>query len=161
LPAQRLDRVLTAYRIGDPDGVHPIFDATGSTLFPGRWNTPGSPMIYAAEHYSTAMLEKLVRGSGRLPPNQHFIEITIPNGLSYEVVEPAHLPGWDDPAGTVSRPFGADWQRSRRSALLIVPSLVARMEHNFLINPEHPEFARIRHGLHRPVWWDRRLFSRG
>jgi RES domain-containing protein len=161
LPAQRLDRVLTAYRIGDPDGVHPIFDATGSTLFPGRWNTPGSPMIYAAEHYSTAMLEKLVRGSGRLPPNQHFIEITIPNGLSYEVVEPAHLPGWDDPAGAASKPFGAGWQQSRRSILLIVPSLVARMEHNFLINPEHPEFPQIRHGLHRPVWWDRRLFTRG
>jgi RES domain-containing protein len=161
LPAQRLDRVLTAYRIGDPDGAYPIFDATGSTLFPGRWNTPGSPMIYAAEHYSTAMLEKLVRGSGRLPPNQHFIEITIPNGLSYEIVEPAHLPGWDDPAGAASKSFGAGWQQSRRSILLIVPSLVARMEHNFLINPEHPEFPQIRHGLHRPVWWDRRLFTRG
>jgi RES domain-containing protein len=160
LPAQRLDRVLTAYRIGDPDGAHPIFDATGSTLYPGRWNTPGSPVIYASENYSTAMIEKLVRGSGRLPPNQHFIKITIPNGLSYEVVEPAHLPGWDDPAGTVSKPFGNAWQRARRSALLIVPSLVARMEHNFLINPEHPEFPRISHGLHRPVWWDRRLFSR-
>jgi RES domain-containing protein len=157
--AQKLDRVLSAWRIGDPDGKHPIFDATGSTLYPGRWNTPASPMIYAAEHYSTAMLEKLAGGSGRLPPNQHFIEITIPNGLSYEVVEPAHLPGWDEPASTFSKPFGANWQQAKRSVLLIVPSVVARMEHNFLLNPEHPEFSQIRHGLHRPVWWDRRLFS--
>ncbi|MCW3477633.1 RES family NAD+ phosphorylase [Limobrevibacterium gyesilva] len=159
MTAQTLDRVLTAYRIGDPNGAHPIFDATGSTLYPGRWNTPASPMIYAAERYATAMLEKLVHGSGSLPPNQHFIEITIPNGLSYEMLDPADMPGWADPACTASKKFGEAWQQEKRSVLLIVPSVVARMEHNFLINPEHPEFPRITHGLHRPVWWDTRLFS--
>ena len=65
---QVLDRVLKSYRIGDPAGAYPIFDATGSTIFPGRWNTPGSPIIYSSEHYSTALLEKLVHGSGSLPP---------------------------------------------------------------------------------------------
>ncbi len=70
--AQILDRTLTSFRIGDPAGAHPIFDATGPTLAPGRWNTPGSPLITSSEHYSTALLEKLVRGSGRLPPNQHY-----------------------------------------------------------------------------------------
>ncbi len=117
-------------------------------------------MIYASEHYSTAMLEKLAHGSGSLPPNQHFIEITIPNGVSYEMVEPAHLPGWDDPACAASKPFGEAWQNGRRSLLLIVPSVVARMERNLLLNPEHPEFPQVGHGLHRPVWWDRRLFAR-
>jgi RES domain-containing protein len=82
--AQILDRGLTCFRIGDPAGAYPIFDATGSTIAPGRWNTIGSPMIYASEHYSTALLEKLVHGSGALPPNQHFITITIPRGMTYE-----------------------------------------------------------------------------
>lgn len=159
MTAQRLDRVLRAYRIGDPAGEFPIFDATGSTHYPGRWNTPASPVIYAAEHYSTAMLEKLANGSGHLPPNQHFIEITIPNGITYEVFEPAHLPGWDDAAATAAKTFGEHWQQTRRSAILLVPSIVARIEHNILLNPEHAEFSRITHGLHRPVWWDRRLFA--
>lgn len=158
MTAQILDRVLKCYRIGDPDGVYPIFDATGSKLYPGRWNSPASPVIYTSEHYSTAMLEKLVHGSGSLPPNQHFIEITLPNGVSYEFLTPAHLPGWDDPAGTVSRRFGERWQIERRSLLLFVPSLVARIERNILINPEHPEFPRIAHDLAQPVWWDARLF---
>ncbi|HEY1934916.1 MAG TPA: RES domain-containing protein [Acetobacteraceae bacterium] len=161
MTAPRLDRVLTAYRIGDPNGAHPIFDATGSKLYPGRWNTAVSPMIYASQHYSTAMQEKLVRGSGSLPPNQHFIEITIPNGIDYEMVDPARLPGWDDPTCGVSKAFGASWQASKRSLLLIVPSVVARMEHNFLLNPEHPGFPQVTHGLHRPVWWDGRLFVAG
>jgi RES domain-containing protein len=156
--AQILDRVLRAYRIGDPDGAFPIFDATGSKLSPGRWNTRGSPMIYTSEHFSTAMLEKLVRGQGRLPPNQHFIEITIPNGVPYEMLNTAHLPGWDDPGCTISRQFGEAWYHARRSLLLIVPSVVARMESNFLINPDHPAFGQISSGLHHPVWWDDRLF---
>jgi RES domain-containing protein len=158
--AQILDRVLTAYRIGDPNGAHPIFSAAGSKLYPGRWNTAASPMVYASQHYSTAMLEKLVHGSGSLPPNQHFIEITIPNGIGYEMADPAHLPGWDDPTCAVAKAFGKAWQRSKRSLLLIVPSIVARMEHNFLLNPEHPEFPKVTHGLHQPIWWDRRLFAR-
>ena len=159
MTAQRLDRVLTAFRIGDPDGAYPIFDATGSTLSPGRWNTAAGPVIYAAQHYSTALLEKLVRASGELPPNQHFIEITIPNGITYEMLSPAHLPGWDDISRAASQAYGEAWQTSRRSLLLLVPSIVARMELNVLINPEHAEFPRITHSLHQPVWWDRRLFG--
>ena len=42
-------------------------------------------MLYASESYSTAMLEKLAHWNGALPPNQHFIEITILRGASYEV----------------------------------------------------------------------------
>lgn len=157
--AQTLDRVLTAYRIGDPDGEHPIFDATGSGLAPGRWNTSSSPMIYTSEHYSTAMLEKLVHGNGRLPPNQHYVEITIPSGIPYEVLSTAHQRGWDDEDCLVGKAYGEAWQQSKRSLLLIVPSVVARMERNFLVNPAHPEFPKITHALHEPVWWDSRLFA--
>lgn len=159
MTAQILDRTLTAWRIGDPDGRFPIFDTTGSRLFPGRWNTATTPMIYSSEHYSTAMLEKLVHGNGRLPPNQHFIRITIPAGVTYEMFSPDHHPGWDAEDALLAKAHGAGWQRSARSLLLLVPSLVARMEHNILINEHHPDRPRISHDLHRPVWWDRRLFG--
>ncbi|MGE5539757.1 MAG: RES family NAD+ phosphorylase [Gemmatimonas sp.] len=159
MTGQILDRVLICYRIGDPNGTYPIFDATGSKLYPGRWNTSACPMIYAAEHYSTAMLEKLVHGSGSVPPNQHYIEITIPPGVSYEVLNVAALPDWFEQAGASSKRYGDEWQTSRRSLILLVPSVVARIERNVLINPEHPDFPRIATSLHQPVWWDSRLFA--
>ena len=158
MTAQRLDRVLTCIRIGDPEGVHPIFDATGSKLAPGRWNTASSPLLYASEHYSTAMLEKLVRGSGQMPPGQHFITITIPNGVSYEVVTRDSLPGWDDISCNASRAYGEAWQQEERSLLLVVPSVIARLERNVLLNPDHPEFAQVTASMHEPVPWDSRLF---
>ena len=159
--AQILDRTLGCYRIGDPDGIHRVFDAAGSRLYPGRWNTPDSPVIYASEYFSTALLEKLATGSGRLPPNQHYVEITIPAGTSYEVVDIASMPGWDAFTPSVSKDFGEAWQRSRRSLLLLAPSIVARLDMNVIINPEHPEFPRVQTGLHLPVHWDRRLFGSG
>jgi len=159
LTAQTLDRVLRCYRIGDPAGTYPIFDATGSTLAPGRWNLATSPMIYASEHFSTALLEKLVRGTGELPDNQHYIEITIPNGAPYEILNPPALPGWDSLPATVSQAFGEEWQQDRRSLILLVPSVVARLDMNVLINPGHADFRRVSHSLHQPIWWDRRLFG--
>jgi len=158
LTAQILDRILTAYRIGDPAGAYPIFDSTGSKLWPGRWNTRISPIVYSSEHYSTAVLEKLVHGNGRMPPNQHWIEITIPPSVSYEILSTPHHPGWDAEDCQVSKAFGEIWQQSNRSLLLIVPSVVARMECNFLINDSHPEARHIKRSLHQPIWWDKRLF---
>ncbi|MGE0210963.1 MAG: RES family NAD+ phosphorylase [Parvibaculaceae bacterium] len=158
---QRLDRVLTCYRIGDPDGQFPIYDAEGSGLFPGRWNSVSTPLIYACEHYSTAMLEKLARGAGRMPSNQHFIRITVPNDISYEVVTGDLLPAWSAEDREASREFGSRWARELRSGILLVPSYVARMERNVLINPAHPEAGKIAHDLPEPVWWDRRLFEPG
>lgn len=158
MTAQILDRVLTCYRIGDPEGEHPIYASAGSKLFPGRWNDSGHPVIYASLHYSTAMLEKLVHGNGRLPPNQHFIEIVIPPGISYEIVGKDTIPGWASEDCTAAKVHGIAWHAAMRSAILIVPSVVARMELNIVINDGHPDATAITHGLHQPVWWDRRLF---
>jgi RES domain-containing protein len=158
--AQILDRILTGYRIGDPSSEHPIFASAGSKLFPGRWNDSDHPVIYASEHYSTTMLEKLVHGSGRIPPNQHFVEITIPPGISYEMVTKDTLPGWEAEDCAAARTHGIQWQSQKRSVILIVPSVVARMERNFVINDDHPDARRITTSLHQPVWWDDRLFRR-
>lgn len=155
----RTDRVLTCYRIGDPDGEFPIYDTEGSRLYPGRWNTPASPMIYAAQHYSTAMLEKLVHSNGILPPNQHYIRITIPNDVSYEIFQPERHPGWDGKNETICKRLGEQWLQEARSAILMVPSIPARIERNFLINIDHPDADGITHDLPEPVWWDDRLYG--
>lgn len=74
-------------------------------------------MIYTSADCATAMLEKLVHGSGRLPPDQHFIEITLSVGLSYETVNLPDLPGWDLSDGSVSKPYGQAWLHAGRSLL--------------------------------------------
>ena len=104
------------------------------------------------------MLEKLVHGNGHLPPNQHYITITISTGVSYEIVTPDHLPGWDAKNQNKSRVFGETWLKEKRSLILFIPSYVARQERNILINPHHSEFGIIECSMAEPVWWDDRLY---
>ena len=155
---RKLPEAMRAYRIGDPAGQFPVWSAEGSRRKAGRWHEAGAEVIYGSENYSTAMLEMLAHWSGALPPNQHFIEITIPGGTSYEVATADTVPNWFEPSSEASRRFGREWYRENRSAILIVPSVVARMERNLVINARHPDFTGLKVGLETPVWWDHRLF---
>lgn len=159
MTGRRLTETRVVWRIGDPDGRFPIYSAEGARRTEGRWHRKGQEVIYTSEHYGTAMLEKLAHYNGVLPPNQHFIEIEIPSGVSYEVVTKDSLPGWDRPNGTESREFGWNWIQEIRSALVFVPSIVSREENNVLINPKHNDSGRIKCSLVKPVRWDKRLFD--
>ena len=115
-------------------------------------------MIYASEHYSTAMLEKLVQWNGVPPTNQHWIDIVVPAGVEYEVADVDSLADWELLDSEVAQAFGHHWYAERRSAILIVPSVVARMERNIVINAAHEGFPLLEPGKETPVWWDERLF---
>lgn len=156
---RRLPQPLLVYRIGDPHGAFPIYSAEGARRVSGRWHRKGQAVIYTSEFYSTAMLERLVHYSGKLPVGQHYIAITIPSGTSYEVVTSDSLPNWQQKDARVARAFGGQWIDEGRSAILVVPSVVARMERNVLINPAHADAARTVPGLETPVTWDARLFQ--
>ena len=157
-PPWRLPEARTAYRIGDPAGQYPVYSAEGARRVDGRWHRRGDAVIYASAVYSTAMLERLVHWNGLVPPNQHYVEIALPAGLSYEVVTPDSLPDWHQRDGDAARAFGHAWYAEGRSGLLIVPSVVARLDRNIVINARHPDAARISVGLETPIWWDDRLF---
>ncbi len=156
---RRLTHPLTAFRIGDPAGIYPIWTDEGSLRTGGRWNQAGDPVIYAAAHYATAMLEKLVGNLGEMPVNQHYIEITIPAGTTYEVFADHLAPDWRAPGSAGAASFGHRWAAERRSAVLFVPSAIAPIERNILFNTAHPDFAGVTVGLETPIWWDGRLFQ--
>jgi RES domain-containing protein len=120
-----LPETMRAYRIGNPAGQFPVWSAEGAKRTSGRWHEAGVEVIYASENYSTAMLEKLVHWNGTLPPNQHYIEITIPKGTSYAVVTAQTFPECFSSDGEAARRLGRRWYEENPSAILIVPSVVA------------------------------------
>jgi RES domain-containing protein len=70
------------------------------------------------------------------------------------------VPRWDSPSFEAARVFGDRWYDERRTPVLLVPSVVTRVERNVLINQEHPDFPRIGASQPLPVRWDRRLWKR-
>ncbi|MFC7555345.1 RES family NAD+ phosphorylase [Pseudoroseomonas wenyumeiae] len=115
----------------------------GAKLTGGRWNEKDVPAIYTSESRALACLETMAHlNSGGLPLNRYLVEVTIPDDIwdAREEHDAAALPvGWDArPTGRTSIRFGTDWLRSRRSVLLLVPSVIVPEERNILINPLHP-----------------------
>jgi len=154
---RRLAGDMRAYRIGDPQGRFPIWSPDGARRVAGRWHEAGAQVIYASENYSTALLEILAHWNGLLPSGQQYIEITIPSGTSYEFVKEDAISNWFERSAEAARRFGRDWYDEGRSAILIVPSVIARMEQNVVINSRHAEFSNLMVGPEKPVFWDERL----
>jgi RES domain-containing protein len=149
-----------AWRIAD--GRFDPFSPVGASLVGGRWNSPGLGVIYASRSYAGSMLECLAHaGIGRVPRTHVAVEIAIAAVVTVERHDESGLPvGWDHADLRVARAFGDAWIRERRTAVLVVPSVVARREGNVLLNPQHPDFKKIVAGGPEPVVWDARLFGR-
>ncbi|MDP3537272.1 MAG: RES domain-containing protein [Azonexus sp.] len=148
------------FRIGDER--HSLWDGTGAALVGGRWNSPGRQMIYGSISYACAMLEILAHANiGRIPLTHRFIIAEVPDDVMIERHEASTLPsGWDAESNLAARGFGDQWLQEARSTVLLVPSVVARMEWNALVNPFHPDASRLRLSASEKVVWDKRLFER-
>lgn len=135
---------MIAFRIGSPS--HPLLDGTGAAgSDAARWNSRGRYVVYAAEHYATALLEKAAQlNSIKIPRTLVFMRIEIPAGASAEKLRPEDLPGWEADDKVTSQRFGNRWYDEERSLVLLVPSVVAPgLERNVLINQRHPQFALV------------------
>jgi RES domain-containing protein len=139
---------------------HAPFDGTGARLRGARWNSPGRPVIYAADSFAGSILEVLAHAlrPRTLPGAHHAIQIDIPDGL-VEVLDAAALPGWDVKGSPEALAFGDRWLAENRSAVLVVPALPARpIGRNVLINPLHRDATRLVVSTPFLVPWDERLF---
>lgn len=130
------------------------FDTTGSFLHSGRWHSIGTRVIYAAEHVSLAALETLIHAGGRKLPPRSLTRIHIPDTLAIEAANWMEMPE--------SQGWGDAWARERRSVVLRVPSIaVNKLESNFVLNPGHPEFAKIGHDPAEEFTFSPRFFLYG
>jgi len=129
---------------------HAQFDGEGARLAGGRWNRRGTPMVYTSATLSMAVLEYLVNHPdfSTVPADLIAISADIPKTVRIETVELAGLPsGWREyPAPDTLAELGTEWARHRRSFVLSVPSAIVPQERNYLINPGHPGFRKIKIG---------------
>jgi RES domain-containing protein len=143
-------------------GRHPVWSGEGARLFGQRWNPPGMPAIDTGMSFAVCLVEILVHANRKSPPSAaRFVEAVVPDDVSQEVFGPDLHPGWDNPDDvSVAQAFGRDWIQKRRSALLIVPSVVTGgRDTNVVVNPDHLDADRISVGPETHVSLDRRLFG--
>jgi RES domain-containing protein len=121
---------------------HARLDGEGARLAGGRWNSPGRAVVYMAESVALAVLENLVHMSPQdFPTGYVSIAAVLPDGLNIAAEQDLRLRA--DLRELSSQDLGDWWIDSKKSAVLEVPSAVVTGEHNYLLNPAHPDFARI------------------
>ena len=153
--------MITAWRIVKQHYAATAFDGEGARLFGGRWNSPGVAVVYVASSRSLAALEMAVHVD-RSTLLSSFVLIPCEFEERFVTALPLQvLPAdWrrDPPSPTLAE-IGDAWARTARSAVLEIPSAVIDAEKNYLLNPAHPDFARIRVGGAEKFEFDPRLIK--
>jgi len=123
---------------------HRDLDGLGGLRAPGRWHERGLPVVYLAETAAGALLEVCVHTAANdVPPSYTLLEVTVPPSIAVETLKANSLPqDWSEDL-EATRAIGSEWLRSRRSALLRVPSVLAPATFNVLLNPAHVDVRQI------------------
>jgi len=150
-----------AWRIVQAHIADRAFTGDGSRRYGGRWNSKGFAVVYTSSSLSLAILEVLVH-----IPIYAILEeyVCFPIEFDQEFVLPLdmdNLPGnWNnDPAPRAVKQIGDSWVESLESVILEVPSTIVPIEKNFLINPAHPDFKKLKIGSPTQFQFDPRLIK--
>ena len=154
-------RMITAYRIvksRHADSSRAAFDGEGARLFGGRFNSPGTAVVYAAGSESLAILEVVVHlEDAGILPSYSLCAATFDEGVLERLDETLLPEGWRSEPPLAAQAIGDAWVKEERSAVLEVPSAVVPRERNYLINPLHPDFYAVQLSEPEPFAFDERL----
>lgn len=116
-------------------------------------------MVYTAQSQSLAALEILVNAeSSKLLHHYVVIEVVIDPSLITRLDISALPRNWrTDPPPRKLRTLGDLWIAQGSSAVMQVPSSVVPAESNFLLNPRHLDFHKLRIGKVIGFRFDQRL----
>ena len=139
------------------------FDGEGAYRYGGRWSSPGTRLSYTSEHQSLAMLEYFVHLDVDDPPGDLVLAVAeVPDDLARERVVTGNLPvNWREPAAPAELArLGDEFARRGENCLLLVPSVLAPNENNWLINPVHADYASVVVRAGEPLSYDPRMFRK-
>jgi RES domain-containing protein len=152
----------SAWRIVRSSRADTAFSGEGAWRNGGRWSSVGVRVVYVGEHQSTAALEIFIH-TAPFPLSEKYkaFRLEWPDSLT-EVLPIKKWPvNWrisPPPAETME--IGDRWVEEERSAVLAVPSAISPDDRNFLLNPQHPDFKRIRIARSVDYEFDPRLLGR-
>ncbi|MFC6267638.1 RES family NAD+ phosphorylase [Frigoriflavimonas asaccharolytica] len=133
----------------------------GAAKFGNRWNSKGTEMIYTAESRALEMAEVVVHLTiGTLPKDFMMLEIDVPKEVNIDILDEKNLPiDWNNhPPNSSSQKLGDQFIDEMDFCVLKVPSAVVKGDFNYLINPYHKQFKKIKIVEISNFPFDRRMF---
>ncbi len=149
---------ITAWRITKRKHAKDAFAGSGARKYGGRWNSPGTSIVYTSETQSLAVLEMLVHlEQPDLLQRYGLIGVTIDEAL-IEKLGRSRLPRhWQTAPPIELRAIGDEWASRSTSVALQLPSALVPAENNVLLNPAHANFQKLIIGDPVSFAFDQRL----
>lgn len=122
----------------------------GAAAVGGRWNSVGSVVIYLADSFALAQLEKRVHTPLRPPREMVAVEVSVPAAVLEAAQTPVLPAGWNadnvdwSVGRTATQAIGDAWLVEGATLLLRVPSVVVPAGWNYLLNPAHADRRKLR-----------------
>ena len=128
----------------------------------GRWNSKGIPVLYTAASRALVVVEIAVHVPiGIIPINYYLAIIDVPDKDILKI-NLSDLPSnWNtNPFIKETQAIGNSFIRSNDHLVLQVPSATVAGDYNYLINPRHPEFKKVKIKSINSFVFDVRLFKK-
>ncbi|MEO7294079.1 MAG: RES family NAD+ phosphorylase [Ginsengibacter sp.] len=131
------------YRLSTSKFAHDL-SGQGAKIYGGRWNPVGFAALYISEFISLSILEILVRADKFTSPDAYtLLSIQIPeDSVSFIEIEKLKI-GWQQHI-EYTKWIGEQFIKNNTTLTLKVPSAIVPQEHNFLINPLHKDFKKVK-----------------
>jgi RES domain-containing protein len=150
--------MLTAWRLVRVKYANDVVSGAGAARAGGRWNSRGTAMIYTSSSQALAALETLVHLNPRIVLAYKTIAMIFAQELLETVTDAQLPPDWrNEPPPLSTKMIGDHWIREGASAVLAVPSTIVPQELNYLLNPRHRDFTKIRFSKPEDFSFDPRL----
>jgi RES domain-containing protein len=148
---------MTVYRITNSHYKDDI-SGNGAKIKGARWNMRGTGMLYTAENISLSTLELLVHiGFSDIQDFYHLLAISIPDDAPAKEIRADKLKAnWQEDEDYTAF-MGTSFLRGNGNLILKVPSAIIPEEYNYLINPGHPDFKKVKIKRSRQFTFDKRL----
>lgn len=136
---------VSAWRITKTRYASDAYSGKSASDSGGRWNSPGTRLVYAASSASLALLEVLVHiGHPPVLSSYSLIRASFDDSLALTLNQSDIPANWRDfPPPIETQEVGDRWVADSRSCVLSVPSVIVPHELSYLINPSHPDFVQI------------------
>ncbi len=144
-------RITKSNKAGDMSGA-------GASLYPGRWNKKGTPVLYTGENKEIALLETLVHLPAGIIPESDILTIEIPDDSITQLTLDDLPVNWHQfPAPAVLSEMGQKWVDEGNTIALKVPSSIVYSAHIFILNCNHANYKTVKIVSRKKFYFDSRL----
>lgn len=154
--------MIEAWRLDKAKHSKDAFSGEGARRVSGRWHHLGIPVVYVSESLALSVLEKFVHlGFDRPHIKFVYFKVEIPDSVAIEKLRSSDLPrDWTaEPPRDSTKDIGTNWANKADTAVLRVPSVLVPKSWNYLLNPAHDDFDKIRISDPMPFIFDTRLWK--